>query len=77
MPYCPNCLTEYVEGITTCADCGVTLMPGDPPEPPAANPPEAQDDSRLVSVRVFTGATALLDAEVARLVDERLAKPRR
>ncbi len=26
MAWCPNCKTEYREGITTCADCGATLV---------------------------------------------------
>lgn len=26
MPYCPNCQTEYVPGVTRCADCGVALV---------------------------------------------------
>ena len=26
MAWCPNCKTEYREGITTCADCGVDLV---------------------------------------------------
>lgn len=38
MAWCPKCRNEYVEGITTCADCGVALVdelpeavnPGDP-----------------------------------------------
>ena len=24
--YCPNCRTEYKEGITVCADCGAALV---------------------------------------------------
>ncbi len=32
MPYCPNCLTEYVEGTNECEDCRVRLVPGSPPE---------------------------------------------
>lgn len=27
MPWCPNCKTEYREGITICADCKVELVP--------------------------------------------------
>ena len=26
MPWCPNCKTEYREGITHCADCKVELV---------------------------------------------------
>lgn len=26
MPWCPKCRNEYVEGITTCAECGVELV---------------------------------------------------
>jgi len=66
MPYCPNCLTEYIEGATTCDDCGVNLLPGSPPESPPQAPDAGADNSKLVPVRVFTGPTALLDAEVAR-----------
>ena len=66
MPYCPNCLTEYVEGITTCDDCGAELAPGSPPEAPPQTPSAGSGNSKLVTVRVFTGPTALLDAEVAR-----------
>ncbi|HET7214153.1 MAG TPA: DUF2007 domain-containing protein [Terriglobia bacterium] len=32
MPYCPDCLTEYVEGTNECEDCGAELVPGSPPE---------------------------------------------
>ena len=28
MPYCPNCLTEYVKDTRECEDCGVPLLPG-------------------------------------------------
>jgi Putative prokaryotic signal transducing protein len=32
MPYCPQCLTEYVEGTSECEDCRIDLVPGSPPE---------------------------------------------
>ena len=66
MPYCPNCLTEYVEGTTKCEDCGAQLAPGSPPETPPQTQSAGSGDSKLVTVRVFTGPTALLDADVAR-----------
>jgi len=66
MPYCPNCLTEYVQGTTKCDDCGAELAPGSPPQSPPRPPSAGADESKLVPVRVFTGPTALLDAEVAR-----------
>ena len=37
MPWCPKCKNEYVEGITTCADCGVELVD--------ELPEEIEDDS--------------------------------
>lgn len=26
MPYCPKCDMEFVDGITTCSDCGGDLV---------------------------------------------------
>ena len=26
MPYCPKCDMEFVDGITTCTDCGSPLL---------------------------------------------------
>lgn len=30
--HCPQCLTEYRDGFTECADCHVPLAPGSPPK---------------------------------------------
>jgi hypothetical protein len=30
--FCPNCRTEYIEGITVCADCGAELVASLTPE---------------------------------------------
>ena len=32
--HCPQCLAEYRDGFTECADCRVPLAPGPPPKPP-------------------------------------------
>jgi hypothetical protein len=32
MPYCPDCLMEYLDSIDVCPDCGAKLLPGLPPE---------------------------------------------
>lgn len=44
MPWCPKCRNEYVEGITTCADCGIELVD----ELPA----EAEPDSPAILCQV-------------------------
>ncbi len=69
MPYCPDCFTEYVEGVAECADCGTALVPGSPSEPPRR---EVADlgNSKLVRIRVFSGGTAQMDADLARNILE-------
>ncbi len=64
MPYCPQCLTEYREGVERCAECGVGLLPGIPPAP------VPHGKVKFARVRTFTGPTAGLDATLARNVLE-------
>jgi len=48
MPYCPDCRTEYRDGLTRCADCGAVLLAGPLPEmegAPAAPPSPPMDMS--------------------------------
>jgi hypothetical protein len=66
MPYCAQCLIEYVEGTAQCEDCGATLLPGSPPEAPPRVILTAEKDVKLVPVRLFIGGTAQMDAELAR-----------
>lgn len=85
MPYCPKCLTEYVQGVKQCEDCQVNLLPGSPPEVEegadsdvggsfgewlrslmGAGPDEEGPPVKTVRIRVFSGGTASLDADLAR-----------
>jgi hypothetical protein len=66
MPYCAHCLIEYVEGVGKCEDCGADLLPGSPPEAPSVLDLRGQKDVKLVSIRIFTGGTAQMDADLAR-----------
>lgn len=66
MPYCPQCLIEYVEGTAQCEECGAALLPGSPPEAPPLVDLSAEKNAKLVAVRVFTGGTAQMDADLAR-----------
>ena len=66
MPYCPRCSVEYVEGTTTCEDCGAPLLPGSPPETAPPLDLRHEKDVKLVPVRIFSGGTAQMDADLAR-----------
>ena len=66
MPYCAKCSIEYVEGTAQCEDCGASLLPGSPSEAPPRVDLAAEKDVKLVPARIFTGATAEMDAELAR-----------
>jgi hypothetical protein len=66
MPYCPQCLIEYVDGTVQCEDCSANLLPGSPPEAPLRIDLTEEKDVKLVPARIFTGSTAPMDAELAR-----------
>jgi hypothetical protein len=65
MPYCPQCLIEYVEGTAQCEDCGAVLLPGSPPAAPPRVDLTEEKDVKLVPARIFSGSTAPMDAELA------------
>ena len=66
MPYCAQCSIEYVEGTTQCEDCGAALLPGSPPHPPRLVELGGEKNVKLVVIRVFTGGTAQMQADLAR-----------
>ncbi len=72
MPHCPQCFAEYIEGSRECIDCGVPLLPGVPP--PSSSSQESREP-RLIRIRVFSGPTARLDANLARTVLENSGIP--
>jgi hypothetical protein len=52
MPYCPKCRTEYLEGATTCSDCGSILVSSLPPEEDErAN---AGEEAGFVALRTYS-----------------------
>jgi hypothetical protein len=63
MPYCPQCLTEYVVGSRECIDCHVALRPGGPLDREAG-----ESKVKLLRVRTFSGPTAHMHAELARSI---------
>ena len=70
MPYCPQCLVEYVEGSAECIDCHVALEPGAQPKPPAEQATPGAGAGELVRVRTFSGGSARFDAELAKNILE-------
>ncbi|MGD0917621.1 MAG: DUF2007 domain-containing protein [Thermodesulfobacteriota bacterium] len=62
--FCAKCRTEYVEGVTVCADCGVPLVSVLPPEP-AESPEYVEFEEILFTFNAGDIATikSLLDNE--------------
>jgi Putative prokaryotic signal transducing protein len=69
VPYCPNCLTEYVKGTEECEDCKVSLLPG---SPPARGGEESSEPDRAGAVarwfRSLVGAGPECDEPEAKTV---------
>ena len=64
--FCPKCRTEYREGFTVCGDCGTTLVPELPPEPPAEITSEGADFEEVLGFMdegVVAIVKSLLDEE--------------
>jgi hypothetical protein len=64
--FCPQCRAEYREGFTVCGDCGTTLVPELPPEPPKETPSEGADFEEVLGFMdegVVAIVKSLLDEE--------------
>jgi putative signal transducing protein len=70
MAYCPDCKSEYVEGVEKCPTCGTALLPGTAPEDNSK-----PEEFSTVCVRTFRGPTAAMEADVARKVLEEEGVP--
>jgi Putative prokaryotic signal transducing protein len=67
MAYCPRCATEYEENAGECMDCHLALRPGPPPASLLERKKHGmRRDVKLVSVHVFSGGTAVMEAELAK-----------
>jgi hypothetical protein len=64
--FCPECRTEYREGFTACADCGVDLVPELPPEPvpePSSEGADFEEVLGFMDESVVAIVKSLLDEE--------------
>ncbi|MGH9344169.1 MAG: DUF2007 domain-containing protein [Terriglobia bacterium] len=66
MAYCPNCGVEYLESAHECMDCHVPLRSGSPPLPAVTKVQRGDHAKKLVRIRVFSGPTSLMQADLAR-----------
>ncbi len=65
MSYCPECGSEYKDDERECIDCAIPLLPG--PSPTKAESENEPDSSaHVVTIRVFRGPTAIMEADLAR-----------
>jgi hypothetical protein len=64
--FCPQCRSEYREGFTRCAECGVDLIVESPPQ---RGPSDTQIEKDLDPVVVFTSANAGETALVKSLLE--------
>ena len=69
MPYCPNCLTEYVKGTSECEDCGTQLLPGSPPQAESESDSEGGTGKELGGwFRSLVGAGAEDEGQEVKIV---------
>lgn len=66
MAFCPRCGVEYREDATQCSDCKVKLVPGPPPPEAPDDESKFTDEAKLMRVRVFSGPTSGMEANLAR-----------
>ena len=64
--YCPQCNSEYREGFTTCAECNIPLIDGEPPEIEELN----EEDESAIKVLLETSHPTDLDPIIVRLEEK-------
>ncbi|MGH9326514.1 MAG: putative signal transducing protein [Terriglobia bacterium] len=63
MAYCPQCGAGYRDGAEECADCHIPLRPG---VLEIGSELGRGSEPKLMRVRVFSGPTAVMNADLAR-----------
>lgn len=64
MPWCPQCKTEYNDGVEKCADCGSTLIYNLPSEPEQIRGEYVEDEAVFMASTDDTVTSKLFEARL-------------
>jgi hypothetical protein len=75
MPWCPKCKTEYIDGVSKCADCGSTLTNNPPIEPEQIRGEYVEDEAVFMASTDDTVTSKMFEARLQSAGIPFLVKP--
>jgi len=75
MPWCPKCKTEYIDGVSKCADCGSTLTNNPPIEPEQIRGEYVEDEAEFMTSTDDTVTSKMFEARLQSAGIPFLVKP--